>query len=69
VQVTVIAPDTTAADYHAKVALLLGAAAGRRYLNREPGVEGLIVAADRSFCFSDAFESYVVHPGAATTVA
>jgi thiamine biosynthesis lipoprotein len=69
VQVTVIAPSATLADYHAKVTLLLGMEAGLRYLNQEADVEGLIVAADRSLRLSAAFESYVVQPGVATTVA
>jgi thiamine biosynthesis lipoprotein ApbE len=69
VQVTVIAPSATLADYHAKVTLLLGMEAGLRYLNQEADVEGLIVAADRSLRLSAAFESYVVQPRVATTVA
>jgi thiamine biosynthesis lipoprotein len=43
VQATVIAPTALLADYHAKVALLLGAGRGLAYLNREPDVEGLLV--------------------------
>ena len=46
VQVTAMAPSATLADFHAKVALLLGAAAGLGYINREPEVEGLIVRRD-----------------------
>ncbi len=48
VQVTVVAPSATEADYHAKLTLLLGAEQGRAYLDREPTVEGLIVRADSS---------------------
>jgi thiamine biosynthesis lipoprotein len=46
VQVTVIAQTATEADYHAKVALLLGVEAGLQHLNREPVVEGLIFRSD-----------------------
>ncbi len=44
--VTVVAPDTTQADLHALVALLLGSREGRRYLARQRGVEGLLVRED-----------------------
>src|SRR5439155_11788008 len=43
VQVTVVAPTATLADFYAKVALLLGAESGIQQLNDEPGVEGLAV--------------------------
>jgi thiamine biosynthesis lipoprotein len=46
VQVTVVAPSTLLADYHAKVALLLGAEEGLDYLEREPDAEGLLVRED-----------------------
>lgn len=46
VQVTAVAPSTVLADYHAKVALLLGVEDGREYLEREPEVDGLIVRSD-----------------------
>ncbi len=46
VQVTVIAPSTLLADYHAKVALLKGAEAGLAYLDREPAIGGVIVRRD-----------------------
>jgi len=46
VQVTAVAPTATLADYHAKVALLLGSEDGRRYLDVEEGVEGLVVRSD-----------------------
>ena len=46
VQVTVVAPTTTEADYHAKVALLQGIDAGMDYLNSEPGIEGLMFHRD-----------------------
>ena len=48
VQVTAVAATGTLADYHAKVALLLGVEAGLSYLDREPDVEGLMVRTDGS---------------------
>ena len=48
VQVTAVAPSTVEADYHAKVALLLGAEQGHEYLNKEPAVEGFIIRSDAS---------------------
>jgi thiamine biosynthesis lipoprotein len=45
VQVTVVADTAVLADIHAKVALLSGVAAGLAYLERAPGVEGLVVDA------------------------
>ena len=59
VQVTAVATKTLLADYHAKVALLLGSEAGLAYLNTQEDVEGLIVnGAGRSFA-SSGLESYV----------
>jgi thiamine biosynthesis lipoprotein len=46
VQVSVVAPTCLLADYHAKVALLQGAAGGIDYLNAEPDAEGLILRTD-----------------------
>jgi len=46
VQVTVVAPTTTEADYLAKVTLLRGAAQGLEALNSEPEAEGVIVRSD-----------------------
>jgi FAD:protein FMN transferase len=46
IQVTAVAATGTLADYHAKVALILGIEVGLRYLEREPGVEGLMVRND-----------------------
>jgi thiamine biosynthesis lipoprotein len=48
VQVTAVAASCLLADFHAKVALLLGAEAGLEYLNHEAGVEGLLVRDDGS---------------------
>jgi len=48
VQVTAVAATGTLADYHAKVALLLGVEAGLGYLESEPDVEGLMVRTDGS---------------------
>lgn len=60
VQVTVVAPSALLADFHAKVALLHGAAPGRRYLDAEPGVEGLILRADGSLLRSAGLSAYEV---------
>ena len=46
VQVTVIAPSATEADYHAKVALLMGIRDGLAYLGAQPDVAGLIFRGD-----------------------
>ena len=59
VQVTAIASSTLLADYHAKVALLLGARRGLEYLNREPAVEGIIVRADGSVIESRGLAAYL----------
>jgi thiamine biosynthesis lipoprotein len=58
VQATVIAPTTLLADYHAKVALLLGAKQGLTYLNREVDVEGLLVLEDGAVLRSDDLARY-----------
>lgn len=60
VQVTAIAPSALLADFHAKVALLLGVAAGRRYLESEPGVEGLIVGVDGRIFATSGVSGYEV---------
>ena len=59
VQVTVIAASATLADFHAKVALLLGSEAGLTYLNREPDLEGLIVRRDGASLQSDGLQQYL----------
>ncbi len=64
VQVTVIAANTVEAEYHAKVALLLGANAGRDYLDSQPDVEGLIVEQGGSLLVTRGFEAYVHYPQA-----
>ncbi len=43
VQATVVAPSTELADVLAKTALLLGARAGRRFLERQPGIGAVLV--------------------------
>ena len=58
VQVTVVAPTVTEADVMAKVALLLGAEDGVRYLNAQPGIEGLAVRRDRASFQSANFGRY-----------
>ena len=42
-QVTAIAASAMLAEFHAKVALLLGSVEGCAYLERQPGVEGVLV--------------------------
>jgi thiamine biosynthesis lipoprotein len=59
VQVTVVAPTTTEADYLAKVTLLRGAAQGLEALNHEPGAEGVIVRSDGLVLQSDGLGVYV----------
>jgi thiamine biosynthesis lipoprotein len=44
--VTVIARSADEANMHALVALILGAAPGRRYLDSQPDVDGLLVRSD-----------------------
>jgi thiamine biosynthesis lipoprotein len=44
--VTVVAGDAIEADLHALVVMILGADAGFRYLECQPGVEGLLLCAD-----------------------
>ncbi len=58
VQVTVIAPTTTEADYHAKVALLQGTEGGIAYLNREPEVEGMAFRHDGVAFETTGFSEY-----------
>ncbi len=58
VQVTVAAPTAVGADYHAKVALLLGIEAGMRYLNAQPAIEGFAVRSDRTLFQSANFAQY-----------
>ena len=59
VQVTVVAPTTTEADYLAKVTLLRGAAQGLEALNREPAAEGVIVRSDGSVLQSDGLQAFL----------
>ncbi len=59
---TVVAPTATLADYHAKVALLLGAAKGVRHIERERDVEGLVVLRDGSLRTSRGMDRYLVRP-------
>jgi thiamine biosynthesis lipoprotein len=47
-QVTVVAPDAEQADVLAKVAFVLGADEGARWLGRRPGIGGVLVLRDGS---------------------
>jgi thiamine biosynthesis lipoprotein len=58
VQVTAIAPSAIDADYHAKVALLLGVEDGIDYLDAQPDVEGLIFRSDGQAYESRGFGEY-----------
>ncbi|RME98996.1 MAG: FAD:protein FMN transferase [Chloroflexi bacterium] len=51
--VTAIADRTVLAEVFAKVALILGAEAGLDYLNRLPGVEGVIFTAQSTILYTD----------------
>jgi thiamine biosynthesis lipoprotein len=53
VQVTVVAPTTSEADYLAKATLLRGAEEGLEALNQEPAAEGLIVRSDGAVLQTD----------------
>jgi thiamine biosynthesis lipoprotein len=59
VQVTVIAPTTLEADYHAKVALLQGAAAGVAYLDGEAGIEAVVIRRDGTVLRTMGFGDYL----------
>jgi FAD:protein FMN transferase len=59
VQVTAVAASCLLADFHAKVALLLGAEGGLEYLNNEAGVEGLLVRDDGSRVASRGLGGYL----------
>jgi thiamine biosynthesis lipoprotein len=58
VQVTVVGVSATLADFHAKVALLMGSDAGLAYLNREADLEGLIVRNDGAMLQSRGLSEY-----------
>ncbi len=59
VSVTVIAPRAALAEVYAKSALILGVEAGQDWLNRIPGVEGLLVREDGQLIYTDGFTNYV----------
>ena len=59
VQVTVVAPSTLLADYHAKVALILGADAGLAYIDAQADVEGALVRSDGAVFTSRALPAYL----------
>jgi thiamine biosynthesis lipoprotein len=60
--VSVVAASATLADYHAKVALLMGAAEGLAYLDREVGVDGLLVTLDGTRRRTRGLARYLVEP-------
>ncbi len=57
--VTVVAPTAIAADLHAKLALLQGAAAGLAYLEDLPDVEGLLISEAGDMGETSGFQQYV----------
>ncbi len=59
VSVTVIAPRAALAEVYAKAALILGVEAGQDWLNRVPGVEGLLVREDGQLVYTDGFTNYL----------
>jgi thiamine biosynthesis lipoprotein len=59
VQATVIAANATLADYHAKVALLLGIEDGLAYLEHADGVDGVLFGHDGGHGESNGFSDYV----------
>ena len=64
VQVTAVAATATLADYQAKVALLRGCVAGRRYLDAESDVEGLVLRHDGALLMSAGLRRYLVEAAA-----
>jgi thiamine biosynthesis lipoprotein len=58
VQVTVVAPSTLLADYHAKVGLILGAEAGLAYIEAQTDVEGVVVRSDGASFTSAGLQAY-----------
>jgi thiamine biosynthesis lipoprotein len=59
VSASVIADRTMTAEIYAKVALILGSDAGLRYLNRLPGIEGLIYTAAGDILYTQRLEKYL----------
>jgi len=57
VSVSVVAQRTVIAEVIAKVALILGVEQGLAYLQKLPGIEGLICTADSTIVTSSGFES------------
>ncbi len=57
--VTVIAPRLSTAEAAAKTALILGSQAGLRWLDDQPGCEGLLVMADGSRLYSREVSTYL----------
>lgn len=62
VSVTVIAPTATQADVYAKLALILGAEEGYRYLSEAEDTEALLVGESGELWETSSFGQYVYHP-------
>lgn len=56
---TVVAPTAAAADVAAKMVLLLGCDAGLTWLDRQPGLAGLVVRRDGTMVETDALDAYL----------
>jgi thiamine biosynthesis lipoprotein len=56
---TVIAPNARRAEAGAKAALILGSERGIEWLNRHPGLAGMLVLEDRRVVYSRRFAEYV----------
>lgn len=55
-QATVVAPSAEVADVFAKTAFLLGTRAGHRFLERQPGIGGVLVPANGAALFVGALD-------------
>jgi len=59
--VTVVTERTVLAEVYAKAALILGAEAGLAWLQRLPGVDGLIFTAGQKILYTDGFAAMLDH--------
>ena len=58
--VTVIGPDLAVADAYATAAVVLGPAAGMRWLATRAGYEGMSITDNRAVLFTEGFDRYRV---------
>jgi thiamine biosynthesis lipoprotein len=59
ISATVIAHRVALAEVYAKTALILGAEAGRRWLDSLPETEGLLIRNDGQLVYTDGFSAYL----------